>query len=301
MAGTSVTEMADLIERVTGRDGMYPTAVDELTLFRASAPSEPISILYEPSLCIVAQGSKQVILADEVYRYDPAQFLLVSVDLPASGQVVGASPQAPYLGLRVVLDPAVVGELVADTGHLETRGTPPGRALSVSPVEPQLLDAVARLLALLDCPRDIAVLAPLVLREITYRLLTGDQGPRLRQIAAGDGQARRVARAIRWLKEHFAEPLRIAALAREVRMSPSALHHHFKCVTAMSPLQYQKRLRLQEARRLMFGEGLDAAEAGFRVGYESPSQFSREYRRLFGAPPRRDVATLQLEPVPLQV
>ena len=165
----------------------------------------------------------------------------------------------------------------------------------MTPVEPPLLGAVTRLTALLDSPQDVAPLAPLVLREITYRVLTGPQGSRLRQIASAGAPAHRIALAIRWLKEHFAEPLRVESLARHVRMSPSALHLHFKGVTAMSPLQYQKRLRLQEARRLMLGEGLDAAEAAFRVGYESPSQFSREYRRLFGAPPRRDVAALQVE------
>ena len=153
-------------------------------------------------------------------------------------------------------------------------------------------------MALLDSPRDIGPLAPLVLREITYRVLTGPQGARLRQIAAAGAPAQRIARAIRWLKDHFADPLRVEALARHVGMSPSAFHLHFKGVTALSPLQYQKRLRLQEARRLMLGEGLDAAEAAFRVGYESPSQFSREYRRMFGAPPRRDVAALKVEAQP---
>jgi AraC-like DNA-binding protein len=168
----------------------------------------------------------------------------------------------------------------------------------VTPVEPPLLDAVCRLVALLDSPQDVGPLAPLVLREITYRVLTGPQGSRLRQIAAAGAPAQRIARAIRWLKDHFADPLRIESLAKHVRMSPSAFHLHFKGVTAMSPLQYQKRLRLQEARRLMLGEGLDAASAAFRVGYESPSQFSREYRRLFGAPPRQDVAALKVETQP---
>jgi AraC-like DNA-binding protein len=291
--GKSVAELAGLIERFTGKDGAHATSICELTLARFSGPSEPAGLLYEPSLCLIAQGSKDVLLAEELYNYGPANFLLVSADVPVTCRIIEASPEAPYLGLRIAIDPAAVGELVADVSGLEQGGPPPGRAVAVSPVEPLLLDAVCRLLALLDSPRDVAALAPLILREITYRLLTGDQGTRLRQIAVGDGQGRRVARAIRWLKEHFARPLRIADLAREVRMSPSALHHHFKAVTAMSPLQYQKRLRLQEARRLMLGEGLDAAEAGFRVGYESPSQFSREYRRLFGAPPRRDVAALQ--------
>jgi AraC-like DNA-binding protein len=177
----------------------------------------------------------------------------------------------------------------------------PQRGLAVSRAELPLLDAVVRLLLLLDSPRDIGVLAPLVLREITYRLLVGEQGPRLRQIAAANSQTRRVTVATNWLKHNFARPFSIEALAREVHMSPSGLQHQFKAVTAMSPLQYQKRLRLQEARRLMLCEGLDAASAGFRVGYESPSQFSREYRRLFGKPPQRDMTLLRTTAQPIQV
>jgi AraC-like DNA-binding protein len=246
-------------------------------------------VLYEPSLCLVAQGSKHVLLAGEVYRYDPDRFLLVSVDLPVATQVIEASPRAPYLALRVALDPAVVGELVADGASSDARGTVPARGIALSPVEPPLLDAVLRLVGLLESPRDIAALSPLVIRELTYRVLTGEQGPRLRQIASAGAPAQRIATAIRWLKDHFAEPLSIEALAREVRLSPSALHRYFKAVTAMSPLQYQKRLRLQEARRLMLGDGLDASEAGFRVGYESPSQFSREFKRLFGMTPVQEV------------
>jgi AraC-like DNA-binding protein len=253
--------------------------------------------VYEPSLCVVAQGAKEVLLADETYRLDPAGSLLVSVDLPVAARVVEASPRRPYLAVRLALDPAVVGDLLADGTTAPPLG-PPARGLAVTPVEPPLLDAVSRLVALLDSPQDVGPLAPLVLREITYRVLTGPQGSRLRQIASAGAPAQRIARAIRWLKDHFADPLRIESLARHVRMSPSAFHLHFKSVTALSPLQYQKRLRLQEARRLMLGEGLDAAEAAFRVGYESPSQFSREYRRLFGAPPRQDVAALKVETQP---
>jgi len=205
----------------------------------------------------------------------------------------------PTLGLRIDLDPRQLGELILAAGPPETDGRPQ-RGLGVSPVEPSLLDAVVRLLLLLDSPRDIGVLAPLLLREINYRLLVGEQGLRLRQIATGHSQARRVASATRWLQHNFARPFSMEALAREVHMSPSALHHQFKAVTAMSPLQYQKRLRLQEARRLMLSEGLDAASAGLRVGYESPSQFSREYRRLFGKPPQRDMALLRTAYQPVQ-
>ncbi len=284
-------ELCRLIERHARRDGSHPTAVDRLTLFRTSEPSAPMSVVYEPAFCVIAQGSKQVLLGDDVYRYDPNHFLLVSVDLPVAGQVIEATRERPYLGLKIDLDTAQVGELLADEGPA-LRGFTPERGLTVCSVESCLRDAVLRLLRLLDTPRDVRCLAPLILREITYRLLVGPAGTRLRQIAAADGQAQRIGRVIRWLKANFAEPFRIETLAREARMSASALHHHFKTVTALSPLQYQKQLRLQEARRLLLSEGVDAAEAGYRVGYESPSQFSREYRRLFGQPPQRDVARL---------
>jgi AraC-like DNA-binding protein len=196
--------------------------------------------------------------------------------------------------MRISLDLAVVGELLADHMNGPPLGSP-ARGLAVTPVDPALLDAITRLVTVLDSPQDVVSLAPLVLREITYRLLSGPQGLRLRQIASAGAPAHRIARAIGWLKDHFTDTLRIESLAKRVGMSPSALHLHFKHVTAMSPLQYQKRLRLHEARRLMLGDGLDAAEASFRVGYESPSQFSREYRRMFGAPPRQDVASLKVE------
>jgi AraC-like DNA-binding protein len=297
VATNEQARLASAVERQTAADGAYDTAVPALRLSRFSAPSDLVALVYEPSLCLVAQGAKEVRLADEPYRLDPAQSLLVSVDLPVAARVVEASPGRPYLAVRLSLDPAVVGELLADGMAAPPLG-PPARGLAVTPVEPPLLDAVTRLVALLDSPRDIVSLAPLVLREITYRVLTGPQGSRLRQIAAAGAPAQRIARAIRWLKDHFADPLRIESLAKHVRMSPSAFHLHFKGMTAMSPLQYQKRLRLQEARRLMLGEGLDAAEAAFRVGYESPSQFSREYRRMFGAPPRQDVAALKVETQP---
>jgi AraC-like DNA-binding protein len=197
----------------------------------------------------------------------------------------------------VMLNAVVVGEFLAD-GPPPLRPGPTARALGVTPVEPPLLDAINRLVSLLDAPKDIPALAPLVLREITYRILAGPQGARLRQFAAAGAPAHRIARAVQWLTDHYAEPLRVEELAKRVGMSPSALHLHFKHVTTLSPLQYQKRLRLQEARRMMLGEGLDAAGAAFRVGYESPSQFGREYLRMFGAPPGKDVAALRHEALP---
>ena len=287
-------KLASMVESQTGTDDVFDTAIPSIKLSRFSAPSELSALVYEPCLCIVAQGAKEVVLAGEKYRLDPAQSLLVSVDLPVEARVVEATADCPYLGIRISLDPAVVGELLADGATIQPLG-PPARAIAVTPIDPPLIEAVTRLVTLLGAPQDILALSPLGLREITYRLLTGPQGARLRQIASAGVPAHRIARAIRWLKDNFAEPLRIEALSKHVGMSPSAFHLHFKGVTGLSPLQYQKRLRLQEARRLMLGDGLDAAVAAFQVGYESPSQFGREYRRMFGESPRRDVEAVKGE------
>lgn len=294
MATNNLTLLAAAVERHTREDGDRETAVPGLWLYRSSTPSEKHAVVYVPSLCVVAQGAKEVVVGGQVYRYDPAQSLLVSVDMPALTHVADATPDRPCLAIRIPIEPAVVGELLADGTAIPLSG-PPTRGIGVIDLEPPLLDAVSRLLNLLDAPGEIPALAPLVLREITFRLLTGPEGARLRQIASAGAPAHRVARAIRWLRDRYAEPLRIDTLAKHVGMSPSSLHLHFKSMTALSPLQYQKRLRLQEARRLMTGEGLDAGEAAFRVGYESPSQFGREYRRMFGVSPRRNAADLKLK------
>ncbi len=290
-------ELVTLIDRLTGEDGIHRTAVAPLTLYRLSAPSLPVYGVQKPTFCMVAQGCKQAVLGEEVHLHDPSRFLLVSVDLPIAAQVIEASPDEPYLGFCLDIDPRQISALLLD---MESGGGPPSsadgasaRSLSLSRTDLPLLDAVVRLLRLLDTPQDVPVLAPLALREILYRLLSGAQGAQLRRRVLHDSLTQRVARAIDWLKRHYAEPLRIETIAQEVCMSPSGLHHHFKAVTALSPLQYQKRLRLQEARRLMLSEALDAATAGYRVGYQSPSQFNREYSRLFGAPPLRDLARLR--------
>lgn len=284
MAGLSA-----LIDRLTDSDGSHASAVAGLTLHRWSQPTSA-QCLMQPALCVIAQGQKQVRLAEHSYAYDPTQCLLVAADVPIVSKIITASRATPFLSLSLELDHATVCELVAELEPVRVTITPePATAITVSALEPALMEAVTRLVALLDAPRDRAVLAPLVLREIAYRLLSGALGGRLRQLFGGDGTTRRVLRTLQWLRTHYAQPVRIEDLAREARLSPSALHQHFKSVTAMSPLQYQKQLRLHEARRLMSIDGLEAAEACFRVGYESPSQFSREYRRLFGAPPRKHV------------
>lgn len=288
------TTLADVFERHTRKDGDYETAIPGLWLYRSSLPSDEHAVVYVPSLCVVAQGAKEVVVGGQVYRYDPSQSLLVSVDMPATTRVADATPARPCLAVRIPIDPAVIGELLAE-GTTPSSPGPPVRGIGVINLAPPLLDSINRLLWLLDAPHEIAALSPLVLREVTFRLLTGPEGMRLRQIAWAGAPTQRVARAIRWLRENFAESLRIETLAKHVGMSPSALHLHFKHVTALSPLQYQKRLRLQEARRLMLGQGLAAGETAFRVGYESPSQFGREYRRMFGSPPRQDVVALKAE------
>lgn len=291
--------LADAIERHAGdHDGvLVDTPISQLSLFRVTAPGPWAPALYEPAIIAVAQGRKEVEIGGVVHRYDPAHYVLASIQLPAMCRVSKASPRTPYLALKVALDPRLVGELLADGLPVEPAG-PPERGLVVTSLDDELQDAIARLVALLDAPAHIPALAPLVLRELTYRALTGPQGGRLRQSVAAGGAGQRVAKAIGWLKAHAAKPLRMEAVAKRVGMGLSAFHQHFKAVTGMSPLQFQKRLRLLEARRLLVAEGRTAAEAAFEVGYESPSQFSREYRRAFGVPPRQDAVALRAEPTP---
>jgi AraC-like DNA-binding protein len=269
------------------------TAVPGLSLFRKETSTEPTSCMYEPSLALIVQGAKRVLLGDEAYEYRAGQFLITSLDLPALGQVVEATREQPCLGIMLKLDPRSLAEMLLDSSLAGQSSLPAGRGMEVGQARRPLLDAFRRLLELLDSPADIPVLAPLVQREIVYRLLMSDQGGRLRHIASVGSQGHRVARAIDWLKAHFAEPLRVEDLAAHVQMSLSTFHHHFRTLTTMSPLQFQKWLRLNEARRLMLIDHRDASTAAAQVGYESPSQFSREYKRQFGVPPRRDMEGLR--------
>jgi len=293
----STPSLAQLIEQQTrGVDGAHPTAIGGLSLFRWSTATPPTGVVYAPALCVIALGAKRVTFGEKEYLYDAQHYLLVAADIPATARIVEATPQVPYLALMLQLDPLEVGEVVAQLGPQPE--TPAERALAVSALDAALLDSLIRLVNLLKEPRAALVLAPLVRKEILYRLLVGPEGTRLRQLASGTNQGQRITHALRWLRTHYAEPLRVEAIAKLAAMSPSAFHRHFKAVTSLSPLQYQKRLRLQEARHLMLGGAVDAAEASFKVGYESPSQFNREYRRLFGAPPRRDVEALRQAQVP---
>ena len=281
------------IARWTDKDGLLVTAIPALSLARRDAPTEPTSYMYEPSVCVIAQGAKRVLLGDDTYVLDAHHFLITSVDLPTVVQIIKASREKPYLGLILKLDRREISQLMVDSHLPPPRAQQSSRGMAIGEVTLPLLSACQRLIDLLAEPQDIPILAPIIQREIMYRLLVGDQGARLRQIASAGSQSHQIAQAIDWLKSHYTLPLRIDDLAAQVHMSPSTFHHHFRALTAMSPLQYQKWLRLNEARRLMLTERLDAATAAFQVGYESPSQFSREYSRVFGAPPLRDITSLR--------
>lgn len=288
-----VANLSRKIARLTKDGDQGTTAIPGLSLFRREEPTEPFSGLYEPSLCLVTQGSKRVLLGDDTYTYDARNYLITSVHLPTIVQVTAASRERPYLGLKLILDLREISGLMMND-HLPSPLPPrSSRGMATGRVTRALVDAVHRLVDLLGKEREIPILAPLIQREILFRLLTGEQGARLRQLAASGSRSQQIARTIEWMKQHFAEPFTIEELARKAAMSPSSFHQHFRAMTALSPMQYQKQLRLQEARRLMLSEPLDAATAAFRVGYESPSQFSREYGRMFGSPPRRDITYLK--------
>jgi AraC-like DNA-binding protein len=293
---SAARELGSLIERFAGTDGVHATAIPRVFLIRSSHPTEQLHAVQEPAVCFVAQGRKRVMAGQSVYLYDRAKYLIAAVEVPIVGQIIEASPAAPYLCLRLDLEPAAIGALMLEAEVAGLANDAPGPALSLSSVTPELLDAAVRLVRLLGAPRDIPVIAPLAEREILYRLLRGEQAAQLRQIAFAESRLRQINRAIGWIKRNYREPFSIDKVAAEARMSPSTLHEHFKSVTSMSPLQYQKQLRLQEARRLILSQSLDAATAGHSVGYESPSQFSREYKRTFGAPPARDIARLRDSP-----
>lgn len=281
------------IARLTAGMGKIVTAVPGLMLIRHEAPTQQARYMHEPSLCLVAQGAKRVLLGKEVYTYDAYHFLITSVELPVISQVVEASQDKPFLGVVLKIDRQTIAEMLVQNEVSLPRTRPTERGMVVSEVTVPLLDAFLRLIDLLETPEDIPMLAPLVRREILYRLLVGEQGERLRQIGATETQGNHIAQAIDWLKEHFSQPLRVETLAEFAHMSPSTFHRHFRSVTSMSPLQFQKSLRLHEARRLMLSDRLDAASAAFQVGYESHSQFNREYSRMFGAPPLRDIKSLR--------
>lgn len=287
----SLANRQELAERIAfhcPEDGVREAA-KSLYLVRLSNPSPPIHGLYSPAICLIAQGAKEVHLGEQCFRYDPANYLIGALDVPITSQIVEATTEKPYLSLKLELEPALVASVCIEAGTAASSDHSV-HSMNVSKLDCELLDAFVRLVRLLDKPADYAVVSPLVIREIVYRLLSTEQGPRLKQMAVFNGHAHRIARAVETLRSKFNQPLRIEDLAGELGMSVSSFHQHFKTATSMSPLQFQKHLRLQEARRLMLSEGLDAGSSAEQVGYDDASQFSREYKRLFGEAPTRDMA-----------
>lgn len=292
-------QLIQVVRRWSPLEELQDTAIAEVQLVRADAPASFHCAVYEPSLCFIIQGSKTVLLGDKEIVHSGLSYIASAVHLPVVGRVDHASPEKPYLAVKVSVEPQEVAGVILELGD---KAPPAGGdaicpemdcGLKSAPMDDRMQGALYRLLSLLDSPDDIKVLAPLARRELIYRALMGDMGPHMRRFAASDSQANRIARVIYALKEHYAQPLKIGELAATANMSESTLYHSFRQVTRMSPLQYQKKLRLLEARRLMLAEGLEAATASYRVGYESPSHFSREYSRMFGAPPRADVSQLR--------
>src|SRR5258708_9174808 len=280
-------ELIERIGRAIHEEGTLEP-LKGLHLHRSSSPTEPHHGVSVPALCVIAQGSKEVFMGEVRYRYGPLHSLLTTIELFITSQVIEASPEQPYLGLLLELDPPLVSSVIVEAGHFSPQNQTNVRAMNVSPLDASLLDAVVRLVRLLDSPAEARILAPLIMRELIYRLLMEEQGGRIHHIAILAGYTHTIVRAIDHLRKNFDQPLHIESIAGELGMSVSSFHHHFKAVTAMSPLQYQKRLRLQEARRLLLCEGLDAASVAFRVGYYDAAHFNRDHKRLFGLPPLRD-------------
>jgi AraC-like DNA-binding protein len=295
----ALDELKGLIAQLTqqkekiGITNESDTAIDGLRIFRYTSPTEPHSTFYEPCICLVAQGAKHVALAEDEFTYDRSKYLITSVYIPGIVNVVQATPEEPYFGLVLMLDSKEMAQMMLNSKLPAPNRQKAGLGMATGEVTLPLVDAFNRLVRLLLNPQDIAILAPIFKQEILYRLFTGERGEQLRQIVTLGSQSQQIAQAIDWMKGHFEQPIRVEELATKAHMGSSTFHHHFRNMTAMTPLQYQKNLRLQEARRLMLMERLDATTASQQVGYESSSQFSREYSRMFGAPPLKDVAHLR--------
>ncbi|EHZ2643920.1 AraC family transcriptional regulator N-terminal domain-containing protein [Vibrio parahaemolyticus] len=286
-------KLAKLIVRWTGNANQYDTPISGLRFSRWTTPTPPTSYTHNPSICLIAQGRKRVLLGEESFIYDANHFLISSVDLPIIANIIEASEEQPYLGLIMELDLTEISQLIVDSELAFTQAKEAQKGIAVGELSESLLDAFVRLAELLDEGQNIKILAPIIKREIFYRLLMSEQGTRLHQIVTAGSHSHQIAKAIDWLKNNFVKPLSVGDLASYTGMSKSSFYTHFRSMTSMTPLQFQKKLRLSEARRLMLTENLDAMAATFKVGYESPSQFSREYRRLFGAPPSKDIKSLR--------
>lgn len=291
----AIEELRRLIATHAGR-GELP--IDGLHLSSVAEATKPMSSIASPIFALVAQGSKRLVFGDRVHDYGAGDYLIVTVDLPVTGQFIEASKERPALGVGLDLRPALIASLILNMPADRPSSAAKLQPLAVSRAPAELIDAVVRLLRLLDRPADLPVLAPLIEREIAWRLLTGSRGEVIRQIGLADSRLSQVGRAIRWIRDHPAHPFRVEDLAAQANMSLSTFHRHFRAVTTLSPVQFQKKVRLQQARLLLIGGGLDVSSAAFDVGYDSPSQFIREYRREFGAPPGRDAARLRADAMP---
>jgi len=286
--------LLELAMKYCSREGSHPTILPGLKVVRRDRTSEAVPGRYETLVCLVLQGEKKVWSGRRVFRYDPENYLVSCVDVPAIFQVTKASPEQPYIGLTLVLQPSIVYEILHDSTLLDIKEEGSEGGFFVERVTPELADAFARLLKTLANKNDVNVLAPSIVREIHYRLMNSRYGTKIRQLGVVGSKTQRIGKVVEHLQRDYAEQLKVTELARMANMSPSAFHLHFRQVTNMSPLQYQKQIRLQEARRILSLESTDAASVAFKVGYESPSQFSREYRRLFGQPPMRDLDRLRM-------
>ncbi|MEA3541703.1 MAG: AraC family transcriptional regulator [Pseudomonadota bacterium] len=286
--------VARYIEREGGRDGLYTTAIDGLALMRSISETLPHPLVYRPALCLVAQGAKRLALGDASFDYGVEQALIVSVELPGFGYVTEASRVTPFLGLVIEFDIGILREVLEQLDTPLKHDGQMGSGVFIDGLTSPVADCATRLVQLLDTPSAIPILYPSIMRELSFWLLTGANGSRIARMALPSGHAQRIADAISLMRADLARPVRVDELAAAARMSPSSFHQHFKTLTSMSPLQYQKQLRLLEARRLMVAETANVANAAYRVGYESASQFSREYARMFGAPPKRDISVLRM-------
>ncbi|WP_440878698.1 AraC family transcriptional regulator N-terminal domain-containing protein [Vibrio natriegens] len=285
--------LAEKIQKWTGDATQFDTEIPGLRLSRWTTPTPPTSYTHNPSICLIAQGKKRVFLGDDSFTYDANHFLISSVDLPITANIMEASEDEPYLGLIMELDLQEISQLIVDSEFSFKTNKEAQKGIAVGELSGSLQDAFIRLMTLLDEPDNIKILAPIIKREIFYRLLMTEQGVRLSQIVTTGSHSHQIAKAIDWLKNNFVKPLSVGDLAAYSGMSKSAFYTHFRSMTSMTPLQFQKKLRLSEARRLMLTENLDAMATTFKVGYESPSQFSREYSRLFGLPPSKDIKALK--------
>ncbi|OZB98844.1 AraC family transcriptional regulator [Paenibacillus sp. XY044] len=288
-------ELSARLNQFLQTDGLHMTEIPSLHMMRATATSEPIHSMYAPSLCFVVQGAKSAALGHETYHYNPTTYLVTSVHLPIKSEITQASPEIPFIGLHLEFTPDQILDILQHSDLSWPEESEPGSGIFLGKTNPQLLDALLRLVKLIDQPAEIPILAPLITREILFRVLQGEHGHLVKQFAVIGSQAHAIAKAIQLIHRDYSKPLRVEELAKEVNMAASSFHKHFKQVTALSPLQYQKRIRLQEARHLMISEQMGAADAAFQVGYESPSQFSREYARLFGLPPRSDLKQASIQ------